>query len=97
MYETHSGISTLLWEENEGACGGNTQQNRQVTTALPELCNHNTNNNSAVHATRCVVWPLAQTVRTAQCQNWQDHQHRKLNSPDFFPVGDASEGVDPTE
>ena len=23
--------------------------------------------------------------------------HRKLNSPDFFPVGDASEGVDPTE
>lgn len=69
----------------------------QVSTALPELCNHNTNNNSAVHATRRIVWPLAQTAGTAQCQNWQDHRHRKLNRPDFFPVGDASEGVDPTE
>lgn len=49
----------------------------QVTTALSELGNHNINNNSAVHATRCLVWPPAQTVRTAQCQNWQDHQHRK--------------------
>ena len=69
----------------------------QVTTALPELGNHNINNSSAVHATRCLVWPLAQAVSTAQCQNWQDHQQRKLNNPDFFPVGDASEGVDPTE
>lgn len=33
MYETHSWISTLLWEENGGACGGDTQQNRQIINA----------------------------------------------------------------
>jgi hypothetical protein len=43
----------------------------QVTTALPELCNHNINNKSAVHATRSMVWTLSRTVLTAQCQNWQ--------------------------
>lgn len=64
----------------------------QMTTALSELGNHNINNNSAVHATRCLG-----VASCTECQNWQDHLHRKLNSPDFFPVGDASEGMDPTE
>lgn len=30
MYETHPWISTLLWEENWGACGGDTQQDGQI-------------------------------------------------------------------
>ena len=67
MYETHSWISTLLWEENGGACGGDThsrtgRSSTLVTRALSELCNHNINKSSAVHATRCMVWPVAKTV-----------------------------------